>query len=647
MNLTKSLPPPAAPGFAGYAHTVIIVAMMDRQATQRGRPRRSAWRIEALRQNLDMHGLWPILVAVGLMACESGAKRTGANDKGPADDGLQDAVEVGLDATTEDKTLDPGIGETLDDGGEPVGDLAWEPSPDNQVSDEGSEVDAPYDTTRDSLPPPTCDDPVAFSPGPYGISPYEVAPPFTLPTTDGVFDFETSWTGCDSHFFIQHAAGYAYSEGLWKSNPRWLFEESPPNARFFFLSFDSTAEADVGAMQASVEAALEKLPPAEATWWAGRIHFVPVPARQIEGFVGDVLRARGYFAFAIDRFQRMREVGLLMNIAWDSVNPQLMYLANEVRAYNFEREREARLEAETATLLTVFDRVVTQGHQNYAQVAFPDSFAMSRYDSLEVDLFMDCGDPASCEWDYLAHLYLCDTEDPERCDTEIARWVTTYGRDGRWVTDISPMLAFVQDGGVRRLRFDSSSQSYLTTMRLRLLNRGKGMRPVQALPLFRGSAAFDLAYNSLWAPIEFNVPEGTQRVEIAALITGHGFGHDQANCAEFCNHTHHFRVNEGPDRVKEHPMAGTLFGCQDQVPDGVVPNQYGTWSLGRGGWCPGFDVRWWVIDISGDVVPGQTQTVTYRALYQGQEYDPKPIPQPTGFPARIEITSYVVFWNST
>ncbi len=250
---------------------------------------------------------------------------------------------------------------------------------------------------------------------------------------------------------------------------------------------------------------------------------------------------------------------------------------------------------------------------------------MATFDSLEVDLFMDCGDPASCEWDYLARLYLCNAHDPEHCETEIARWVTTYGRDGRWVTDISPMLAFLQEGGLRRLRFDSSGQSYLTTMRLHLSAKGKGLRPVQALPLFCGSATFDLSYNGLWTPVQFEVPEATTRVEIVALITGHGWGYDKANCAEFCNHTHHFQVNGGPTHVKDHPMAGTLFGCQDLVPDGVVPNQYGTWSLGRGGWCPGFDVKPWVADVTGDIVPGATQTVTYRALFLGHDYNPEPL----------------------
>lgn len=591
------------------------------------------------------------VVALGSLACGSGGTGAGPDDSGPGDDAVA-VTETGADFLDEgnDSAGDPAGG---DDGVVFPGEAGADPvdgAPADVPLDLPGGDDLPADAVLgdaapDAPPVPACDDPVAFSPGPYGIAVYDLAAPFTLPTTSGNFDFQAAWTGCDSHFFIQRAAGYDYSEGLWKSNPRWLFEESPRHARFFFLSADATAAEDVAQMQASVEAALQKIPPADAAWWAGRVHFVPVPATQVEGWVGDVLRARGYFAFAIDRFQRMREVGLLMNIAWDAVNPQLMYLANEVRAHDFERDRQARMEAEAATVLTVFDRVVTQGGANHADVVFPDAGAMTGFDSLDVDLFMDCGDPASCEWDYLAHLYLCDADDPERCDTEIARWVTTYGRDGRWVTDISPMLAFLADGGPRRLRFDSSGQSYVTTLRLRLLNRGKGARPVQALPLFRGSAAFDLGYNGLWAPVEFAVPEGVGRVEIVALITGHGFGSDKANCAEFCNHTHHFRVNDGAEHVQEHPLAGTLFGCQDQVMDGVVPNQYGTWSLGRGGWCPGFDVKPWVADVTGDLVPGATQTVTYRALVQGQDYDPQPVPDPTGFAARIDITSYVIFWK--
>ena len=49
------------------------------------------------------------------------------------------------------------------------------------------------------------------------------------------------------------------------------------------------------------------------------------------------------------------------------------------------------------------------------------------------------GGYAGChEWDYEANLRICDRDNASKCGTEFARWITTYGREGRWLTDLSP-----------------------------------------------------------------------------------------------------------------------------------------------------------------------------------------------------------------
>ena len=125
-------------------------------------------------------------------------------------------------------------------------------------------------------------------------------------------------------------------------------------------------------------------------------------------------------------------------------------------------------------------------------------------------------------------------------------------------------------------------------------------------------------------------------MEVYALITGHGFGGDWANCAEFCNHTHHFKIG-ALELSQEHPEAGTGTGCQKQVKNGVVPNQYGTWPFGRGGWCPGWDVQPFVGDFTAAATPG-LNTITYQSLHQGVEFDPN-----RG--AEIWMSSHLVFWE--
>lgn len=47
--------------------------------------------------------------------------------------------------------------------------------------------------------------------------------------------------------------------------------------------------------------------------------------------------------------------------------------------------------------------------------------------------------------------------------------------------------------------------------------------------------------------------------------------------------------------------SGSPLGCTNLVKDGAVPNEYGTWLYGRGGWCDGLQVDPWRIDITAQV----------------------------------------------
>jgi hypothetical protein len=42
---------------------------------------------------------------------------------------------------------------------------------------------------------------------------------------------------------------------------------------------------------------------------------------------------------------------------------------------------------------------------------------------------------------------------------------------------------------------------------------------------------------------------------------------------------------------------------------------------------------------------GGAQTMQYWPLFHNHDDDPQPGPDPTGFPARMDITPYVVFWK--
>jgi hypothetical protein len=225
------------------------------------------------------------------------------------------------------------------------------------------------------------------------------------------------------------------------------------------------------------------------------------------------------------------------------------------------------------------------------------------------------------------------------CDTEIGRWITSYARSGHWLMDASPALAWLKDGGERTIRF-SSSYGYDNTLTFHLSDQGRSGSAEEVHALFTGGS-FNSSYNDGRAPIEVEIPADATRVELYAIISGHGWGAEVENCAEFCNHTHHFTV-DGTEYVKEHTEAGLPEGCIDQIELGTAPNQFGTWPYGRGGWCPGKQVDPWIVDVTDSVTPGEVATISYQGLFEGADYVPQSSGSGQGFGANINMRSYLV-----
>ena len=514
-------------------------------------------------------------------------------------------------------------------------------------------------------PPPA----TAFNPGPYGTNPKDIAGPFTIPTTTGDWDFQREWTGLDSYVFLVYAPGVAvypngdYSAGLFKQSlASELLAKSPKDVHYFFLPM-TAAEAGWPAARDAWTAQLAAADPA----WSSRVHFCDVGAKELDGWVGDMIRYRvktglpykqyDTLGFAIDRFQRIREVGMLGQLAQNGVVPKLSFLANEPAYYDFEWDRERGLAAEKSPTIVTLAKAQTVYDAIEVDADLPDANAMAGFDTLEVDLAMDCDHHRDGEcgaWDYLSELSICDPPAPVdagadaapdagpppwQCNTEIARWITAYWRETRWVTDISGMLALLKGGGKTHFRWWATGQwdprktNYVVSLSLRFSNRGKGKRPVQAVPLWKGGP-WNAGYDATHAPKQIPISASAKEVDLYVLDTGHGAAAD--NCAEFCNHQHHFVVG-GKDHTLSFPGAQTTLGCAANVGKGVVPNQHGTWYYGRGGWCPGYDVAPWVVDVTADVTKGQSSTLGYTTSYANA-----PVDTDRG---AIELSSYLITWE--
>ncbi|MCB9795595.1 MAG: hypothetical protein H6741_23070 [Alphaproteobacteria bacterium] len=476
---------------------------------------------------------------------------------------------------------------------------------------------------------------------------YATASDITVTTTNhGDVSLSELWTGCDTFLFIpsepRQASSATWGQSIWERDVEALFERLPDNVHVFFVHSETPDEDLTSALQEQVDEWLAGIDAERRAWWEQHIHYAEYGRRYQPDWLGDGLADPGW-GLGIDRFQRLRYIGSFAdqdryngNVGWFA--PNISMAANESIYYNFEAEREARLAADGATVLPLFGGEVLNdpswnGQKGYAELALPAD--MSQFDTMVFDLTMGCegeGEYGTCPaWDYLVYLYLCDQDDPETCDTEVGRWITTYHREGRYVHDVSALLPLLADGGTRRFAF-YTQQSYEITLDVRLSNQGKEARPVSSEFLFTGGRLTE-TYNDEHPAIEVTVPAGATKVELATVISGHGQV-DPGNCAEFCNVTHTFTV-DGNEIVREYPEAGTATTCMDRASIGVVPNQYGTWWYGRNGWCPGFEVPVEVTDITDLVTPGGTVTVEYSALRNGQVYN--------NSGANMILSSYMVF----
>jgi len=480
---------------------------------------------------------------------------------------------------------------------------------------------------------------------------YARAADVTLTTTGGEWNLKESWTGCDVYLFIQDKPKQTngWPTPLWSRDVQDLLYSMPDNVHLFFTSNEADQvdrDAALAGLQAQVTDAVSGWEAADQQHWAEHIHYLPGRATELPDWVGMHFYATNW-GCAIDRSQRVRFIGSYADWArYDQgqqwFEPNLRMAANEPVYYNFEAARAYRLEQQDATVVTLWDGEVLSdpgwaGEKGYVEVELPDAATMAGFNRLEFDHYLGCdggGEYGTCPaWDYINHLYLCDVDDPDTCNTEFGRWITTYHREGRWVHDASPLLPLIRDGGTRRFAY-YTQQPYEVHLDLRLFQEEGEPTAEEATYLFSG-AGFNATYNDNFSPVELQVPADAVRVEIATVITGHGMSMP-GNCAEFCETTHHFFVNDN-ENVRQIFNHEDNTGCMDQTGEGTVPNQYGTWWYGRSDWCPGKDVPVVSIDVTDQVNLGAGNEFRYEGYYNGSPY--------TGDSANIVMTSWLVVYR--
>jgi hypothetical protein len=564
---------------------------------------------------------------------------------GSSDDGSEDATTGGDTTGTEAGTTGTDTGGDGDAGGD--GDTG-----DGDSGTTGGDGDAAY-----------CEalgyEVVAFQEG--GSNEWGgVAGDFTVNTTFGSFTLSEAWTGCDTYVIV-HDTGDLDATQLRNSAGPDFFQNSAPNVHYLFVSDDADPVAGAEAWQGSIGNALAGLDADGIAYWMDRVHFVTDAPTSIEGSLGAFLQANpNTRGIGIDRAQTWDALGSHHAVSGGFV-PHLGVFGYPSRWYNWRWAQDQYLaDTEGVTVVPMIDGVEfapdcvvgedcfdTQNgpfsNSNNNQVwtsSFPSADEMAAFDKMEIvvsatcgpDNYSDCG-----HWDYEAMIDLCSDDQCSEVLGEVGRWITPYSRPGRraWIIEASPLLGLVRDGGDQFFRFSMiwNMNPSVWDIHFRLSNSG-GPKATETLMAWRANAGFNADYNANFDTFNFTPPAGTTRVELVSIISGHG--QDTGNCAEWCNHSHDFTVNGTTTHNRSFAGDVVNWRCAEAVDEGVVPGQYGNWTPGRAGWCPGQPVQPWVVDITDDVNIGEMNTLDYNGTFNGGE------PSAHG---RIRIGTYVVYYN--
>ena len=161
----------------------------------------------------------------------------------------------------------------------------------------------------------------------------------------------------------------------------------------------------------------------------------------------------------IDRFQRVRPLGSSQCLWKRTIrvtrkeNGPLTAVSSRQptkRHWNYEARRQVELDAVDATEVVLWEKSVHEEYEDIT-ITLPSAEEIAGYDTLEIDVLMECPNPAGYEpgncgpWDYLAYMWLRDEADTSWM--EMARFITTYHRESRWVVDASHAPPWIKDGG--------------------------------------------------------------------------------------------------------------------------------------------------------------------------------------------------------
>eukprot|EP00045_Choanoeca_perplexa_P017779 m.266606 g.266606 ORF g.266606 m.266606 type:complete len:696 (-) comp17630_c0_seq13:3-2090(-) len=359
-------------------------------------------------------------------------------------------------------------------------------------------------------------------------------------------------------------------------------------------------------------------------------------------------RLGAYFGF--DHLGRYSEMG-------SPLNPTLMLVGWHAQYLEYLQRLDYNL-SQPALTVPVFHPAI--GEQASVVVNMPDTRG---FNDLEMESRLSCEGAFDLDCDMWDHVHTVSvtciddhgelTVDNELLGalgeqdvqpSELGRWITPYRRRvGHWVTPSKQYLA--QFSNAKSCNFtlaaSDNGHPWVFELTLRFLQDNQSAPLVQGQPthLFRlfntsSQSTFDKTYND--RPT-LSVPAPTTsglHCYISAIITGHG-------SMEFLPSRHTFEVNGKLNVSVAYMEPLDQLGCAKKVREGVEPNGHGAIWFGRDGWCNGWKIAPWVVDITSAILPGENNKIRYFA----EQYNvtTNQFTEPNASNGYMRLTSNLVF----
>jgi hypothetical protein len=255
------------------------------------------------------------------------------------------------------------------------------------------------------------------------------------------------------------------------------------------------------------------------------------------------------------------------------------------------------------------------GSDNQRSVDAPASFPTEGvYSSIILHLALSCPSGGCDPWDRFGTLGVVTAKgsngDPDTV-VEVARFITPYHVGASWDLDVTELRPLLSGELTLRAFIDTwvgpGSQygdGWLLSASFEMTGGVPARIPAAVIPVWTPR---NVVYGDPAKPIAAAVP--AQSIPLPAgssyalrtFITGHGQG-NAGNCAEFCGRTHTLTAG-----ATAHTQKVWRTDCATTA----APGQQGTYQYSRAGWCPGADVKPWVLDVTADVTAGATATFGY------------------------------------